>query len=472
MKKINRYAIQCAVFASLVVLTGCNDDDSVPVNNNQEEAESYSYLRVYHASPDAPAVNVLLNGEVALAGVDYAQSSGAIQVMSGNHTVQIDALLADGSSLTVLEATELTLSQDTEYNVVAIGKAALLGSGEVNAFGSQIVGRNALQPEGARIQVMHASPDAPEVDVYITAPGADLSSAMPFADNVSYTMATAAVEVDAGDYQIRITSPTDPSAVFFDSGTVNLPGGADWFAAAITNTGVGESPVDVLVDTGSTSLVVKDVNTGVALRVIHTISDAPGVDVWVNGIAPAADSPLYDLPYQGSTEYLGLATGEYSFTVSVNGSDPVVVVEALALSGELMAAQAYSALAIGHLGDSTDNDKLLLVVDENTRRIATEAKLRVIHASTLAGNVDIYLSADTTISDDDIQLADIPYEADTGPLSLMAGMAYVIVTATGDTAPAIGPVALPLAAGSLTTLVALNDPNSASGVSVISLDNE
>lgn len=465
MKASKQHLMLPVLLSGIFLITACDDDDDDKVMVEK------SYLRVAHASADAPEVNVLLNGEVALAGVDYAQSSGMIMVDAGVNTLQIDALLPDGSSLTVLPETSLDFMAEMEYTVLAVGKAAQIGSGEMDEFGPYIVSRDNLTPEGARVQVVHASPDAPEVDVFITAPDADLTGATPFADNVTYKMATQAIEVPAGDYQIRITDPNDASMVVFDSGTITVPAGADWVAAAVTNTGVGASPVDVLVDTGTGSLLVDDVNTGLELRVVHTISDAPGVDVWVNGTAPMSDSPLFNLMYKESTDYLALTAGSYDFAVSVNGSDPVAVVDALALSGELMTNKAYSALAIGNLGDAMDNDKLLLLMDENTRRVATEAKLRVVHASTLAGNVDIYLSADTSISDDDVKIADVPYEADTGVLTVSPGMAYAIVTPVDTMTVAIGPAALPLEGGTLTTLVALDDPSAATGVSVISIDD-
>ncbi|MCM2678315.1 DUF4397 domain-containing protein [Echinimonas agarilytica] len=456
------------ILASMMatILVGCNDND----NDNSSEEMDYSQLRVLHASPDAPAVNVWLDGQPALEGVDYAMSSGAITVASGAHTVQVDAILADGSTTTVIPEIELALEPNVEYNVIATGKVAA-DAGTPMAFGPQIVSRDSLMPEGARVQVMHSSPDAPMVDVFITAPGADLSAATPFADNVEYPMATDAIEVPAGDYQIRITAPDDASMVYFDSGTVAVPAGADWFAAAVTNTGTGSSPVDVLVDTGEGYLLVDDMSAGAAIRAVHTISDAPGVDVWINGDAPAMDSPLYNLMYKYSTDYLQVPGAEYTFNVAVSGSDPVAVVDALTLEGELMSGQAYSAIAIGNLSDMVDNDELYLVEDNNTRRVATEAKLRVIHASTLAGNVDIYVSADATISDDDVKISNVPYKGDTMVLSVMPGMAYAIVTPVDTSTVAIGPAELALEGGTLTTLVAIDDPSSATSVSVISLDD-
>ena len=472
MKRFIPTLITLAVAGTLTACNGSNNNRSDMNSEPPMEEVQYASIRVFHASPDAPAVNVWLDGDVALEGVDYQVSSGAIEVEAGTHTVQVEAILPDESTLTVIPATDLMLEADMEYNVIATGRAGLIGSGDMLEFGPQIVARPAEMPGGARVQVMHASPDAPEVDVFITAPDADLSAAMPFADNVSFPMATDAVEVPAGSYQIRITAPEDATMVYFDSGSVDVPAGADWFAAAVTNTDAGSAPVNLLIDTGDGSLVVRDVAMETEVRAVHTISDAPGVDVWINGAAPDMASPLYNLEYKAFTDYLTVPAGDYSFDIGVNGSDPVVVVDALSLSGELVAYNRYSAMAIGNLGDDVNNDELFLVMDSNTRRVATEAKLRAVHASTLAGNVDIYLSADAAPSDDDVILTDIPYKGDSGVMSVMPGMAYVMVTPAGDSSViAIGPAELTLEAGTLTTLVAIDDPMSATAVSVISIDD-
>lgn len=444
------------VSLAAATLFGCNNDDD-------------SYLRVYHASPDAPEVNIWLDGKLKLAGVDYQQSSGAVKLAAGMHTLQVDALLPDGTTLTVIPETQLTFEKDTEYNVVAAGKAALIGSGEVNAFAPQIIVRDYLTPAGARVQVMHAAPDAPKVDVFITAPDADLAGATPVADDVEYLGVTAAIEVPAGDYQVRITDREDSSVVYFDSGTVAVPAGGDWFVAATNNTEAGESPVNLLVDTGAASKVVRDKDTGSDLRVVHAISDAPGVDVWINGTPPEATSPLYNLVFTDVTGYLPVPAAEYRFDVAVNGSEPVVVVDALTLTATLEASKTYTAIAIGNLNDTEDNDQLYVVEDE-VRRIATAAKIRAIHASTKAGNVDIYISDDTTPSDDDLILKNVAYKGDSTVLSVTPGVVYIMITPPDDMdSVVIGPAMLDLTAGSLTTLVASDDTEG--GFTVISLDD-
>lgn len=462
MKKFNKILLASVIS---VTLAACDSNDDDPAVEN-------AYLRVLHAAADAPKVNVWLDGKPALEGVDYQQSSGKIMVSAGRHTIQVDAILPDGSTLTVVPETSLDLVKDTEYNLVALGKAGKIGTGDADAFGPEIVSRDALTPAGVRVQAIHAAPDAPTVDIFVTEPGADLTAATPFADDVAYKASTEAVEVPAGTYQVRLTNADDPSVVYFDSGAVDIAAGSDWVVAAVTNTIAGESPVSLLVDSGSGPVVVNDVNTGADLRVVHTISDAPAVDVWVNGVAPKMDSPLYGLAYKAKTEYLALASGDYDIAVSVSESNPITVVDALALNGAtLEAGMTYTALAIGNLGDNIDNDETYVVTDK-TRRVATEAQLRAIHASTLAGNVDIYLSADASPSNDDVILKNIPYKGDSTVLSVMPGTAYVMITPSDDPATiAIGPAELPLNAGTLTTLVAIDDPASATGVGVISLDD-
>jgi hypothetical protein len=451
--------VQKAIAATLLggTLAACNSDSLI-----------YSQLRVYHASPDAPKVNVLVDGKTVLSGVDYQQSSGALKVKAGTRSIQVDAILADGSTTTVIGPADFNLANTSEYNLVATGKVASDGS-DGKGFGPQLSSRVDVTPSEARVQVMHSAPDAPTVDVFITAPGADLSQSTPFADDVSYLDVTEAVNVADGDYQVRITDPSDPTTVFFDSGTFNVPAGSDWFVAATDNTSAGASPVSLLIDTGESSLLVQDVNSGADIRVVHGISDAPGVDVYVDGAAPAASSPLLNLEFKDQTDYLALDAGSTAFTVAVTGTSTFV--DNLTLTADLVANTTYTAIAIGDLGDGLSNDKLY-VVEDDVRRVATEAKLRAIHASTIAGTVDIYVSSDATPSNDDFILEDIPYEGDSGLLPITPSDVYVMITpANNSSVIAVGPVLLNLTGGSITTLVAVDDPSSGSGVGALSLDD-
>ena len=50
------------------------------------------------------------------------------------------------------------------------------------------------------------------------------------------------IQLEPGNYQIRVTPAGDASTVVYDSGTLSLPAAADLLIAAVPNTGPGASP--------------------------------------------------------------------------------------------------------------------------------------------------------------------------------------------------------------------------------------
>lgn len=432
---------------AVLTLSGCDwfdGDDNTTETVTPPPPPSSTFVRVHHTSPDAPDVNVLVNGEAALEAVPYQTSSGVLELDAGDYEIQVDGILPGGDVATVIGPADLSFAADTRYEIFAVGK---VGDESI----APLILENAVAPVtdgNVRVQVVHAAPDAPDVDVYVTAPDADLADetavgTLSFGDN------TAQLEVPTGDYQIRVTVAGDPTAVAFDSGTVNLDAGADLVVAAVANTAAGESPVALQVSDGTTTELVYDVNSGSNLRVVHASADAPNVDITLNN---AAEPAIADLAFGSFAGYVNLAADDYLVDVAAAGGDPVVIDDA-ELSLELGAQ--YSVYAIGGLADLT-----LAVLPETNRSIATAAQLQVVHASVSAGNVDIYLTATDDIIDAEPTVGDVPFTIDdlvsTGNLQVPAGDYVVTVTAAGTKDAAIGPVPVTLAAGGVYTAVAVD----------------
>lgn len=70
--------IKVLVASLSLVLIGCSDDET-PVGS----------IRVIHTVPDAPAVNILLNGSAKVSNLDYEQSSGYTQVDEDTYEVSV-----------------------------------------------------------------------------------------------------------------------------------------------------------------------------------------------------------------------------------------------------------------------------------------------------------------------------------------------------------------------------------------------
>ncbi|BDX08535.1 DUF4397 domain-containing protein [Planctobacterium marinum] len=433
-----------AVCASL--LFACSDSDNKlpevePPTTPPDPQTTDPFLRVTHASPDAPAVDILANGEVLadLTSVDYQVSSGWISVPDATYDVQVEALLPGDTSITAIEAS-LTLEDDKTYDVIAIDTTA-------NIMPLVIENDLAEVTEGnVRLQVVHAAPAAPMVDVYVTAPDADIAAAQPVA-TASFMDYTGQVEVPAGDYQIRIAA-AGTETVVFDSGSLSLAAGADLLVLATENVGAGESPVTLLVADGTSSFLVWDASAGADLRVVHAVADAPAVDVIANNEAVLVENA----PFLAATGYLNVPAADYLIDVAATGGGATVIDDAAVT---LAQGQTYTAIANSELASIG----LDLVMD-TPRRIATAAQVRIFHASPGAGDVDIYVTADGDIDSAEPAFSGVPFTspvlAETGYVQLSAGDYFVTVTVAGTKTAAIETGMLSLAAGSIYTAIAVD----------------
>jgi hypothetical protein len=217
------------LLAASALTAACSDDD------NDTGPEGQARLRVVHASPDAPAVDVLVDDAAALSNVDYLTASDYVELADGAHNVKVNAA---GTSTTVIDA-DVDLADGTDYTVIA--------SGLLDAIQPIVLEDDNSTPAAgtARVRAIHGAPSAPAVDVYVTAPGADLEAASPALSNVAFGAVADYLEVPAGDYQVRVT-PAGTKTVVIDSGALTLTSGQVRTAIAVDAPG-GGAPFDLLI---------------------------------------------------------------------------------------------------------------------------------------------------------------------------------------------------------------------------------
>ena len=78
-------------------------------------------VRVVHASPDAPAVDVWVDGKAALTNVPFKAISDYLALSAGDHKVQV---VPTGKTEPAVISATLKLDPDKDYTVVAVGKLA------------------------------------------------------------------------------------------------------------------------------------------------------------------------------------------------------------------------------------------------------------------------------------------------------------------------------------------------------------
>ncbi len=162
-------------------------------------------VRVIHASPDAPAVDVYVNGTVALTNVPFFTASDYLDLPAGSYRVQVSPT-GQPASAAVIDATA-TIEAGKAYTIAATGLVADI---EPTIFVDDLT---APAAGNAKVRVYHLSPDAPAVDVK-PAGAAALISGLAFPEASDY------LEVPAGSYDLQVT-PAGDSAVVID-----LPGTA------------------------------------------------------------------------------------------------------------------------------------------------------------------------------------------------------------------------------------------------------
>lgn len=466
---MNRRIASGLVAVSAMLLVACDGSS----NKSQPEPEvppppAAAQLQVVHASADAPSVNVLVNGAVpeGLAGVPFAAASPYLELPPGTISASVNALLPDGSEVEVLSAPELALESDVAYTVVAAGSTAgLLAGGEAgNPLQLFLLTRSVASAiAGARVQVLHGAPSAPEVDVYVTAPGAPLAGAATFAFSEVLDLGV----VPAAEYQIRVT-PTGTDTVVFDSGPVALPDNADLSIVAVDNTGPGASPIALLaVFADGTVVELRDGGAAATagLTGVHNAADAPAVCV-VADDATTADVErvvLFEgVPFRGFG-YLGLVPpGSYQVGLEVfdggtgcAGTSVVTFADAV----DFAAGAEATGIVVGTLAQQLE----LLALPDDLRPIATEARVRIVHGSSATPAVDIYVVAPgTDITDPAVAPAfpAVEFKQSTDFVSLPPGVYDVFVTLAGETAPAISLPAADLPGGTVLTAIA-SDPSGA-----------
>lgn len=165
------------------LLVGCKDND----NPAEPSQPALSYVMVVHASPDAPGVDVIVDGAQALTNVTFPQSSSYLPVNSGIRNVSVNVT---GTSTEVFGA-PLPVAANTYYSVFATDSVS-------NLTPLVLVDTLTAPASGkAHVRFIHLSPNAPAVDVAVTG-GPVIFADYAFGENSSFT------PVDAGTYNLEV----------------------------------------------------------------------------------------------------------------------------------------------------------------------------------------------------------------------------------------------------------------------------
>lgn len=331
------------------------------------KAEMKANVRVLHMSYDAPAVDIAVDGAVAISNLAYGDSSGYAKLDAGERAIKVTPT---GKDTPVVIDAKATVEANKSYTIVAINDLqniaplVLADAREVNA------GK-------AKLRVIHAA-DAPTVDIKVNTP-----DSQPVIPALEKGKATEYAELDAGDYSFVITAAGDNKAVVsFEK--VTLEAGKVYTVVARGTLDAGDNydfGVRVFIDNdeGKASVDLKPMAAKPMAKamVVHASPDAPAVNLFVDG-NKVNQTPL---AYPNNTGYLDLEAKEHKIEVKADGSDTAAIDATLPFD----ANKNYTIFAINTLA----NIEPLRVEDDLTAPASGKAHVRFIHLSPDAPAVDI-----------------------------------------------------------------------------------
>lgn len=371
-------------FAASLVVTGCGGGGG--------DVDNDLAFRVVHAAPDAPAVNILLDGVILRSAVAYKGGTNRLAATPREYTFAVEAITADGP-LKLFPDVTVDMQAGVEYTLLALGEGR---AGSTHPLQPLLIQNDFadVPADNVRLQFVHGAPDVAAVDVYLTpvpdapAPLPSLAGATPAA-TVTYAAQPAARQLQPADsYVVRVTPAGDPDTVLYTSDALTFAGRLDVMMILVENSVAGESPLSLLLQTTGSGEAL-DRSTVARARAVHLSPDAPALDL----IGTAATTSFPETLFSNAANPVGVAVD------AANGRALVVDNQLAAVVAVDLGTGARTVLSDqGSAGKPFRKPVGIALDTVNNRALVTDEGLSAVIA------VDLATGARTVLSD--IQVPD------------------------------------------------------------------
>jgi hypothetical protein len=184
-----------------LVLVGCGGSGS----------STTAQLRILLASPDAPKVNVLVDGKSVAANLVYGNATAYISVQSGSRHVQV--VPVSGAS-PIFDQT-LSFASSANQTLLLTGSAASIHPVMLTDGGTTSVAGDGY------VRVVNASATMGAADVYIVPAGNSIVGVQPVTAGLAFDSDTGYQVTAGGNYVVFMTAPNTTQA-FLSTGPLSL----------------------------------------------------------------------------------------------------------------------------------------------------------------------------------------------------------------------------------------------------------
>ncbi|MEC8025598.1 MAG: DUF4397 domain-containing protein, partial [Myxococcota bacterium] len=332
-------------------------------------------VRLLHASPFAPGVDVFANGNAIASDLSYAEGSDYLSVPAGAYDI---ALSPAGAGIDATVASfNVSVASGLAYSAIAYGELADL---KLLALADNIA------PPAAgniRVRAVHAAVDVGPVDLYV---GSSAGAAPTLLEQgLGFGIAGTEAEVPAGAYTVEFDVNSD-GILDLQCVLPELSAGTIANVVAVANSGI----VSLIahLNGGATASVdcAAVVQPGQGeVRAIHLSSDAPNVDVFANGLGPV----FTDVPYTATSNYVSVDEGLLKIGVAAATSPPAAQPDYVLVTDiDIAADDSVTAVVF----DNHSSVSALALIDDRTAPAPGNIRLRGIHTAPGVPAVDVLVT--------------------------------------------------------------------------------
>ena len=373
-----------AVCLATLALAGCK------VNTINYFPPHPATVRVLNLIADSGGVDVQINGSPAFANVAFQTATG---YQSYENTSTQFSVTFSGTT-TQVGSFSFPLGGEQPYTLVVYGSSTAPLMTLVSEVTNTPVNGN------VQVSVFNAAQNAPNVVIYITAPGVDIGTVDPNFAGVSYSGTSFNLAFPPGTYQIRVTNSGTKTVIYDSGATVYTPNVAFSFITYAVGSGA-------LVNAAALQSKGPYTTLNTIFARIKAVNAATGTGT-VNQLQGNVPINL-NVQYPAASPYTNTATGPtiVNFEASATPGATVASVQAT-----LAPANDYTAVVAGLPGAQ----QAFLLQDSNIVTPSGGDRLRFVNAS--AGSNPVNASVNGTQLATNVAFATASPYATTAPATV------------------------------------------------------
>ncbi len=369
---ILRRALYILLCFGAAVLAGCNSGNGVgamPINTT---------VRVVNLVPNSPPITFLVDNNALVTGLAFEQQTLYLDTTNGTHEFSV----TDGGNSTLVVVNE-TLTNGQAYTFVVYGPADAASSNLLTDSPISIPQDGTLVtiPNSGTfaIRLANLALGVGAIDMYITAPGADLALTAPTIIDIPYGVDTTFFPVNTGSYEVRLAT-TGTKDVIFDSGAMIAFGDQSILEAVAYSKGSSKlAGLDILnLNTQGNAQIYQSLLA--RFKLVNASAVGPPLNVLVDGVLT-----LTNVPFAGVSIYV--KTLAQPQTVSIESS-ATPGASLLTFQANFSPSTDSSVVISGSAGALQD----LVLTDNNMPSPTGRARVRFVNASPDLAALDVYVN--------------------------------------------------------------------------------